>query len=52
MQVEIILSFYSFSYVIVGRENRDQSLDGGVVILCLMDMSLGVNDFCHGYDWK
>jgi hypothetical protein len=29
MRVEISLSFYSFSDVVVGRENRDQSLDGG-----------------------
>ena len=29
MRVEISWSFYSFSDVIVGRENRDQSLDGG-----------------------
>ena len=29
MQVEISSSFYSFSDVVVGRENRDQSLDGG-----------------------
>ena len=29
MRVEISLSFYSFSDVLVGRETRDQSLDGG-----------------------
>ena len=29
MGVEISLSFYSFSDVVVGRGNRDQSLDGG-----------------------
>ena len=29
MRVEISLSLYSFSDVVVGRENRDQSLDGG-----------------------
>ena len=29
MQVEISLSFYSFSDVIVGRDDRDQPLDGG-----------------------
>ena len=29
MRVEISLSFYSFSDVVVGRENQDQSLDGG-----------------------
>ena len=29
MRVEISLSFYSFSNVVVGRENQDQSLDGG-----------------------
>ena len=29
MRVEISLSFYSFSYVVVGRENQDQSLDSG-----------------------
>ena len=29
MRVEISLSFYSFSDVVIGRENRDQSLDGG-----------------------
>ena len=29
MRVEISLSFYSFSDIVVGRENRDQSLDGG-----------------------
>ena len=52
MRVEISLSFYSFSGVVVGRENRDQSLDGGVAILCLMDMSLGVNECFQGYDWK
>ena len=34
MRVDISLSFYSFSNVIVGREHRDQSLDGGVAILC------------------
>ena len=28
MRVEISLSFYSFSDIVVGRENRDQSLDG------------------------
>ena len=26
---KISLSFYSFSDVIVGRENRDETLDGG-----------------------
>ena len=29
MRVEISLSFYSFSDVVVGRENQDQPLDGG-----------------------
>ena len=29
MRVEISLSFYRFSDVVVGRENRDQPLDGG-----------------------
>ena len=29
MRVEISLSFYSISNVVVGREDRDQSLDGG-----------------------
>ena len=29
MRVEISLSLYSFSDVVVGRENQDQSLDGG-----------------------
>ena len=29
MRVEISLSLYSFSDVVVERENRDQSLDGG-----------------------
>ena len=29
MRVEISLSFYSFSDVVVGRENQDQTLDGG-----------------------
>ena len=28
MRVEISLSLYSFSDVVVGRENRDRSLDG------------------------
>ena len=30
MRVEISLFFYSFADVVVGRENRDQSLDGSV----------------------
>ena len=29
MPVEISLFLYRFSNVVVGRENRDQSLDGG-----------------------
>ena len=29
MRVEVSLSFYRVSDVVVGRENRDQSLDGG-----------------------
>ena len=29
MRDEISLSFYSFSNVVVGRENQDQPLDGG-----------------------
>ena len=29
MRDEISLSFYSFSDVVVGRENRDQLVDGG-----------------------
>ena len=50
MRVEISLSFF-VSDVVVGRENRDQSLDGGVNTLPTGYVSRG-NECCDGYDWK